>query len=95
MFPLSLFPRLQCSLFICISLFVVSTLQAGFWPDFAPPSGNTKDGPNGKCPQPASCVPLSRQVSRTHCHCCHSVAALTVSELIVGMVVLAVPTTGL
>lgn len=50
LFPLCLPPRLQCSGFICISLFVVSTFHADFWPDFAPPSGNTKDSPKGRCP---------------------------------------------
>lgn len=51
LFSLSLLPRLQCSGFIDISLFVVSTLHVVFWPDFAPPSGNTKDGPKGRCPE--------------------------------------------
>lgn len=51
LFPFSLPPRLQYSGFICISLFVVSTLHVGFWPDFAPPSGSVKDGPKGRCPR--------------------------------------------
>lgn len=77
LFPFSLPPRLQYSGFICISLFVVSTLHVGFWPDFAPPSGSVKDGPKGQCPR-LCCVLLSRQVTQTHCHHtpCHPVATL-------------------
>lgn len=63
LFPFSLPPRLQYSGFICISLFVVSTMHVGFWPDFAPPSGSVKDGPKRRCPR-LCCVLLSRQVTQ-------------------------------
>lgn len=87
LFPFSLPPRLQCSGFIGRSLFVVSKLHAGFWPDFAPPSGTAKDGTKWRCLQPD--LGLSREVTKTHYHCSlslrgHSVCAVTVGSVAGG-----------
>lgn len=75
----SLFLTSQVAVFwiYCISLFVVSTLHVGFWPDFAPPSGSVKDGPKGRCPRlSAVCCWADRSPRSTVTTPCHPVATL-------------------